>query len=88
MSHFARADETDKTFSLQQIDRFRQVIEVTRHYGIEVRHMKLSPAYRTVFRGSSSDRGKAALAVSLARFFRSSASGARFSMEQPAQWAA
>lgn len=39
MSHFARADETDKTFSLQQIERFRQVIEVTRHYGIEVRHM-------------------------------------------------
>lgn len=44
MSHFARADEADKAFSLEQIARFREAIEATRAYGIEVRHMANSAA--------------------------------------------
>jgi alanine racemase len=44
MTHFPCADETDKTLSLQQIDRFRQCMEATRHFGIEVRHMANSAA--------------------------------------------
>jgi alanine racemase len=44
MSHFPRADEADKTFSLEQIARFRAVIEATRGHGIEVRHMANSAA--------------------------------------------
>jgi alanine racemase len=44
MSHFARADEADKGFALEQIARFRDVIDATRAYGIEVRHMANSAA--------------------------------------------
>jgi alanine racemase len=44
MSHFPRADEADKSFALEQIARFREVIEATRAYGIEVRHMANSAA--------------------------------------------
>jgi alanine racemase len=44
MSHFARADEADKGFALEQIARFRGVIDATRAYGIEVRHMANSAA--------------------------------------------
>ncbi len=44
MSHFPRADETDKTFSLQQIAQFRRLIESTQGDGIEVRHMANSAA--------------------------------------------
>jgi alanine racemase len=44
MSHFPRADEADKTFSKQQIEQFRRVIEATKGYGIEVRHMANSAA--------------------------------------------
>ena len=44
MSHFACADETDKTFSKQQIEQFRRVIEATKGYGIEVHHMANSAA--------------------------------------------
>lgn len=39
MSHFSRADESDKTFSHRQIEAFKQAIEVVRKYGIEVHHM-------------------------------------------------
>lgn len=44
MSHFPRADETDKNFSMEQIADFRRIIEVTQGYGIEVRHMANSAA--------------------------------------------
>ena len=39
MSHFPRADETDKAYSFAQLERFREVIAATAAYGIEVRHM-------------------------------------------------
>jgi alanine racemase len=44
MSHFPRADQADKTFSREQIARFREVVEATRAHGIEVRHMANSAA--------------------------------------------
>lgn len=44
MSHFARADEADKTFSRHQLGRFRLVVEATRSHGIAVRHMANSAA--------------------------------------------
>ena len=44
MSHFPRADEADKAYSLEQIERFRRVAEATRGYDIEVRHMANSAA--------------------------------------------
>jgi len=44
MSHFPSADEADKTFSKQQIEQFRRVIEATKGYGIEVCHMANSAA--------------------------------------------
>ena len=44
MSHFPRADEADKSYSLEQIDRFRRVIEAARDHGIEFRHMANSAA--------------------------------------------
>ena len=44
MSHFPRADEGDKTYSVEQLERFRQVVEATKGYGIEVRHMANSAA--------------------------------------------
>ncbi len=44
MSHFPRSDEEDKTFSLEQIDVFRQVIERTRRYGISFYHIANSAA--------------------------------------------
>ena len=44
MSHFPRADEADKSFSYEQIERFRAVIEAVPSYGIEMRHMANSAA--------------------------------------------
>ena len=44
MSHFPRADERDKEYSLEQLGRFRQVLAGTQGYGIEVRHMANSAA--------------------------------------------
>jgi alanine racemase len=44
MSHFPRADETDKSYSLEQLGRFRQVVQTTIDYGIEIRHMANSAA--------------------------------------------
>jgi alanine racemase len=44
MSHFPRAEEADKTYSREQIERFRCVTEATRACRIEVRHMANSAA--------------------------------------------
>jgi alanine racemase len=44
MSHFPRADEADRTYSLAQLERFRQVTAATHCDGIEVRHMANSAA--------------------------------------------
>jgi alanine racemase len=44
MSHFPRADEADKSYSLEQLARFRQVVEATQDYRIETRHMANSAA--------------------------------------------
>jgi alanine racemase len=44
MSHFPRAEEADKSFSRRQIEEFRRVVEATRGYPIEVRHMANSAA--------------------------------------------
>lgn len=44
MSHFPRADESDKGFSLEQIERFRRLIDGTAAHGIEFRHMANSAA--------------------------------------------
>ena len=44
MSHFPRADEADKSFSKQQIAQFRRIVEATKGYGVEVRHMANSAA--------------------------------------------
>jgi alanine racemase len=44
MSHFPRADEADKRYSLEQLARFLEVVALTRDQGIEVRHMANSAA--------------------------------------------
>jgi alanine racemase len=44
MSHFPRADDTDRSYSLAQLDRFRQVIARTKSYGIKTYHMANSAA--------------------------------------------
>jgi alanine racemase len=44
MSHFPRADEEDKSFSLEQIEIFRELKEATRGSGIETYHMANSAA--------------------------------------------
>ena len=44
MSHLPRADEADKTYSLEQLARFRSIVEATAGYGIEVRHIANSAA--------------------------------------------
>jgi alanine racemase len=44
MSHFPRADEADKSFSLDQIEIFRRLQDATRDSGIEVCHMANSAA--------------------------------------------
>jgi len=44
MSHFPRADEADKSFSLRQIASFNEVIKATADFAIEVRHMANSAA--------------------------------------------
>jgi len=44
MSHFPRADEADKTYSLGQLNRFRAVVEGVRDENIKVRHMANSAA--------------------------------------------
>jgi len=44
MSHFPCADETNKTLSLEQIEIFQHIREMTREFGIEVYHMANSAA--------------------------------------------
>lgn len=44
MSHFPRADEADKSYSLEQLERFRSVCEATREQGIDFYHMANSAA--------------------------------------------
>lgn len=44
MSHFPRADEADKSYSIAQLDRFSEVIEMTKGYGIRKYHMANSAA--------------------------------------------
>jgi alanine racemase len=44
MSHFPKADEGDKTFSLEQIRIFKGVVEQTRKYGIGIYHFANSAA--------------------------------------------
>jgi alanine racemase len=44
MSHFPRADETDKSYSMAQLARFRQVKEITKDCGIKAYHMANSAA--------------------------------------------
>ena len=44
MSHFPCADAADKTVAREQIAQFRRVIETTRRFNIEVRHMANSAA--------------------------------------------
>lgn len=44
MSHFPCADETDKSFSLAQIETFNRLVKQTGPCGIEVRHMANSAA--------------------------------------------
>lgn len=44
MSHFPRADERDRSYSMEQLARFRRVSEVAKGYGIEVLHMANSAA--------------------------------------------
>lgn len=44
MSHFPKADEKDKSFSIEQIKCFEKVVEATKGFGIEIRHMANSAA--------------------------------------------
>ena len=44
MSHFPRADEADKSYSITQLARFRQVVEMTKSSGIKTYHMANSAA--------------------------------------------
>jgi alanine racemase len=62
MSHFPRADESDKGYSLEQIERFRQVLDMTRGYGIEVRHMANSAAILDL-PGSHFDAARPGIAI-------------------------
>jgi len=39
MSHFPRADEADKSFSLRQIEIFRQIRKISQGYGISIYHL-------------------------------------------------
>lgn len=62
MSHFPRADEADKGYSLEQIERFREVIEMTAGHGIEVRHMANSAAILDL-PGSHFDAARPGIAI-------------------------
>ncbi len=44
MSHFPRAEEADKSYSIAQLERFRQVVDATKGRGIEVYHIANSAA--------------------------------------------
>lgn len=44
MSHFPRADETDKSYSIAQLARYRRAVQLTKGYGIKTCHMANSAA--------------------------------------------
>jgi alanine racemase len=44
MSHFPRADESDQSYSIAQLARFRRIVEMTQGYGIKTYHMANSAA--------------------------------------------
>jgi len=44
MSHFPRADEADKRYSLEQLTRFQRVVAATKESGVEVHHIANSAA--------------------------------------------
>jgi alanine racemase len=44
MSHFPRADEADQSYSIAQLDRFRQAVEIAKGLGIKTYHMANSAA--------------------------------------------
>lgn len=44
ISHFPQADERDKSFSLKQIEIFRQVVGASKAYGIRLHHLANSAA--------------------------------------------
>ena len=44
MSHFPRADETDKSYSIAQLARYRRAVQMTKSYGIKTYHMANSAA--------------------------------------------
>lgn len=44
MSHFPRAEEADQSYSIAQLARFRQAMEVTKGHGIKTYHMANSAA--------------------------------------------
>lgn len=44
LSHFPCADEEDKACSLEQLERFRRVVEASRAFGVELGHMANSAA--------------------------------------------
>lgn len=62
MSHFPRADEADKSYSLEQLARFKQIVEITKGYGIEVYHMANSAAIFN-FPGSHLDAVRPGIAL-------------------------
>lgn len=62
MSHFARADESDKGYSLEQIERFQEVLDLTRGYDIELRHMANSAAILDL-PGSHFDAARPGIAI-------------------------
>lgn len=62
MSHFARADETDKSHALGQLRLFNEIIELTRGYDIEFRHMANSAAIFDID-GSYFDAARPGIAI-------------------------
>lgn len=48
MSHFPRADEADQSYSVAQLDRFRQAVELTKGRGIKTYHIANSAAIFTL----------------------------------------
>jgi alanine racemase len=44
MSHFPRADEADRSYSMAQLARFQEIIQVTKGHGIKSFHMANSAA--------------------------------------------
>jgi len=62
MSHFPRADEADRSYSLAQLARFGQIVEIIKGYGIEVCHLANSAAIFN-FPGSHFDAVRPGIAL-------------------------